>query len=207
MDVREVFRFLKEDIHSTVFATTDAQGLPYVSVIDIMLYDDDALYFLTTTGKDFYNNIVERPFVAVSGMKGEDTLSTIAISLRGKLRNIGPSLIPKIFAENPYMDKIYPTKESCTTLTVFQIYEGDGEIYDLRQMPPRHEVFAFGGGKTSEAGYRITERCTNCRECLPACPSNCITEGIAHFEIAPEYCLHCGICAEICRFEAVERRY
>jgi uncharacterized pyridoxamine 5'-phosphate oxidase family protein len=206
MTVKEIFRFLKEEIHSTVFATVDAQGLPYVSVIDIMLADDDVLYFLTSRGKDFYNNVVRTHFVAISGMKGTDTLSTIAIQLRAKVRDIGPDRVSEVFAENPYLEQIYPPEESRSTLTVFQIYEGEGEIYDLRQMPPRHEVFAFGGGQISGNIYRITDSCTDCGECLPVCPTDCIHPGESHLEITPEYCLQCGVCAESCRFGAVEKR-
>ena len=40
-------------IHSTVVATVDAEGHPVTRVIDMMLHDDNSLYFLTAKGKVF----------------------------------------------------------------------------------------------------------------------------------------------------------
>lgn len=48
-------------------------------MIDLMLADDDGLYFLTAKGKAFYRRLMAKPFVSISGMKGGDTLSTTAI--------------------------------------------------------------------------------------------------------------------------------
>ncbi len=60
-------------------------------------------------------------------MKGNDTLSSIAVSIRGKVKELGYEKVPALFEKNPYMYKIYPTMESMQALTVFQIYEGTGE--------------------------------------------------------------------------------
>lgn len=43
-------------IHSTVVATVDAEGHPVTRVIDMMLHDDNRLYFLTAKGKVFTNS-------------------------------------------------------------------------------------------------------------------------------------------------------
>lgn len=131
MEVKEIFGILKNEIHSTVFATVDESGLPQTCVIDIMLCGDNSLYFITAKGKTFYDRLMLRKYVAVSGMKGRDTLSTAAISVRGKIRNIGNALLPRVFAENPYMADIYKSEDSRTALEVFQLYEGEGEYFDL----------------------------------------------------------------------------
>ena len=66
----------------------DDEGLPQTCVIDLMLADENGLYFLTAKGKSFYWRLMKRKYVAVSGMKGQGTMSTIAISLRGKKSRI-----------------------------------------------------------------------------------------------------------------------
>lgn len=53
MQKSDFFRIICEDIHSTVIATVDDNGLPVTCVIDIMDYDNDGLYFLTAKGKNF----------------------------------------------------------------------------------------------------------------------------------------------------------
>ena len=82
MTTLEILHSLQSEIHSAVFATLDDRGLPQTCVIDLMLADEGGLYFLTAKGKSFYERLMARPFAALSGMKGGDTLSTVAISLR-----------------------------------------------------------------------------------------------------------------------------
>ena len=123
MKTQDILYMLQSDIHSAVFATLDEQGLPQTCVIDLMLADENGLYFLTAKGKSFYERLMARPFVALSGMKGGDTLSTVAISLRGAVRNIGKARLAEIFEQNPYMAKIYPTEKSREALEVFQIFQ------------------------------------------------------------------------------------
>lgn len=43
METADYLRILKDEIHSTVFATTDGNGLPVTRVIDIMLVDNNSL--------------------------------------------------------------------------------------------------------------------------------------------------------------------
>ena len=111
MTTQEILNILQSDIHSVVFATLDEHGLPQTCVIDLMLADDDGLYFLTAKGKAFYRRLMAKPFVSISGMKGRDTLSTTAISVRGAVRSIGKKRLAEIFEKNPYMAKIYPTEK------------------------------------------------------------------------------------------------
>ena len=113
MNSREYLRILKEEIHSTVFATVDENGLPVTRVIDIMLVDDESFYFITAKGKEFYKQLMDKKYVAVSGMtNGEGSLNKKAISIRGKIENIGYKFLDKVFEENTYMKEIYSSKES-----------------------------------------------------------------------------------------------
>lgn len=201
----EILRFLQRDIHSTVFATVDDEGRPQTCVIDLMLADEDGLYFLTARGKSFYERLLKRPFVALSGMKGEDTLSSVAVSLRGDVRSIGQERLEEIFAQNPYMARIYPSQESRSALEVFQLYAGEGELFDLSRQPPFRQSFSFGGRTERRSGYRIDKsRCIGCLGCRSVCPAQCIS-GEAPREIDQSHCLHCGNCYRICPVKAVEK--
>lgn len=205
MTEKEILNVLQKEIHSTVFATIDSEGLPQTCVIDIMLADETGLYFLTARGKSFYDRLVERPFVAISGMKGGDTLSTVAISVRGEVRNIGKGRLNEIFAKNPYMAKIYPTEQSRNALEVFQLYKGEGEYFGLSQLPPYRQSFSFGGEAVHETGYEIeAEKCIGCQGCRSVCPVGCIGQEIPR-KIDKSRCLHCGNCYRICPVSAVQR--
>lgn len=205
MTALEILTILQNDIHTAVFATVDENGLPQTCVIDLMLADENGLYFLTAKGKSFYDRLTRKPFAALSGMKGKDTLSTTAVSVRGAVRSIGRERLDEIFRRNPYMSKIYPTEESRKALEVFQLYRGEGEYFDLSRLPPYRQTFSFGGQRVYESGYRInTDLCTGCRKCRDACPQNCISETVP-CEIDNAHCLHCGNCYRICPANAVEK--
>ena len=205
MTAQTILQFLQEEIHSVVFATLDGQGLPQTCVIDLMLSDEDGLYFLTARGKSFYERLMARPFVALSGMKGQDTLSSVAISLRGAVRNIGTERLEEIFEKNPYMARIYPTEASRQALEVFQIYRGEGEYFDLSRQPPFRQSFSFGGAVVHKTGYRIDgARCIGCQGCRTMCPTGCISNTIPRM-IDENRCLHCGNCFRICPVKAVEK--
>ncbi len=80
---KDYLRILREEIHSTVIATVDGEGRPVTRVIDIMLTDENSLYFITEKGKAFYTQLMENPYIAISGMcGGEGTMNKKAISVR-----------------------------------------------------------------------------------------------------------------------------
>ena len=135
MITRDYLSFIVREIHTTIVATVDDAGLPVTAAIDMMDCDENGLYFLTAKGKSLYDRLKKRQFLALTAMKGENTLSSVAISVRGKVRELGNDRIPELFAKNPYMREIYPTEESMRALTVFQIYEGSGEWFDLSRKP------------------------------------------------------------------------
>ena len=204
MKTKEYLEFLTHEIHSTVFATVDENGEPHTCVIDIMLCDDDSIYFLTSTGKPFYDRLNNQNYVSITGMKGKDTLSTVVVSIRGKIREVGNSLVSKVFEENKYMEKIYPKEKSREILIVFQMYAGEGEYFDLRQQPPFRDNFTFGSWQSKQIGYVINDSCLQCGDCLKSCPANCIETG-NRFHIRTENCIHCGNCYTVCKHSSIKK--
>ena len=197
--------YIVNEIHTTIVATVDDKGLPVTAAIDMMDSDGNSLYFLTAKGKNFYDRLTKRGFLALTAIKGESTMTSAAISLRGKVRELGYDKIPELFEKNPYMKEIYPSEESRQALTVFQIYEGNGEWFDLSRKPIERASFTFGGGNQRQEGYTITDACLGCRSCMAVCPQNCIKEGTP-FVIDQAHCLHCGNCLTACPAGAVEKR-
>lgn len=141
--------------------------------------------------------------MAVTGLKGEDTMSSVSVNLQGKVRNIGKERLAEIFENNPYMVEIYPTEISRDALEVFQIYEASGEIFDLSQKPIFRQSFSYGHAQAKDTGYRIlTDQCIGCGKCVDVCPQNCIT-GDCPKKIDQSHCLHCGNCFSECPVQAV----
>ena len=206
MKTAEYLSFVVNEIHTTVVATVDDEGLPVTAAIDMMDCDENSLYFLTAKGKGFYGRLIKRGFLALTAMKGKDTMSSVAVSIRGKVRELGYDKIPELFAKNPYMHDIYPTEEAMRALTVFQIYEGTGEWFDLSKKPIERASFTFGGAEKKPEGYFITDCCIGCGSCAAVCPQSCINAESIPYVIGQEHCLHCGNCMQGCPAGAVERR-
>ena len=206
MQTKDYFAYLVNEIHTCIVATVDDDGLPVTAAIDMMDYDDDGLYFLTAKGKGFYDRLIKRGYIALTGIKGKDTMTSIAVSVRGKVVEIGSAALPRLLAKNPYMYEIYPTEESRKALTVFKICEGSGEWFDLSKKPIERASFTFGEAERKEEGYFITDACIGCETCGTVCPQNCIDFSDTPAVIEQAHCLRCGNCTEVCPVGAVERR-
>lgn len=201
METRDYLRILVEEIHSTIVATIDKDGHPVTRAIDMMLWDDNGVYFLTAKGKTFYDQLQEQQYVALSAVRDKKT-----ISLRGKVRNIGSEKLDEIFEKNTYMKQIYPG-DTRNALEVFRLYEADGEFFDISD--PSHitrGTIVIGNKIAQISGFFVGENCIGCGTCADVCPQNCIDIRSTAAVIDQSRCLHCGRCQEVCPVGAIERR-
>ena len=44
METKECLKYIVEEIHTTIVATVDDEGLPVTAAIDMMDYDNDSLW-------------------------------------------------------------------------------------------------------------------------------------------------------------------
>lgn len=195
---------LVEELHSCTVATISDDGHPATRIIDMMYYDEKGVYFLTAKGKQFYRQLMEQKYVAVSATKDK-----ISVSLRGSVHNVGKKNLDLIFEKNTYMKEIYPgnTRE---TLEVFCITEAQGEYFDISN-PSRIKRDTFTVGKKAAviSGYYVNDGCIGCKLCYSVCPQKCIDISRIPVTIDQKRCLHCGRCAEICPKQVIkqEARY
>ena len=198
MNVQRCLEILRE-VKDVAFATVDEKGLPQIRIIDVMLVENEKLYFCTARGKDFYSQIIKNSQVAITGMNQNFQM----IRLDGKAEKLEEhrKWIDRIFEENPSMNTVYPN-ESRYVLEAFCIENGSVEFFELGKEPIVRESFMLGSAKTKENGFLITDACIQCGKCEHICPQKCITE----YKINQKHCLHCGLCAEECPVGAVKKR-
>ena len=70
MELKDCLQILR-DIKDVAFATVDDRGMPQVRIIDVMLVEDEKLYFCTARGKEFYHQLMVSGYTAITGMNQE----------------------------------------------------------------------------------------------------------------------------------------
>ena len=202
MKTNDYLKMLCEDMHSASVATLGADGHPQIRTIDIMLWDESGIYFLTAKGKAFYGQLMSQKFIALSAVKDKKS-----VSLRGKTENIGSEKLDEIFEKNEYMKKIYP-EDTREALEVFRLYEADGEFFDISEPScVKRDAFVIGKKEKSVFGYFVKSGCIGCKLCYSVCPQKCIDISQVPVVIEQNRCLHCGRCAEICPKQVIEKRF
>lgn len=200
METSDYLRILVEDIHSAIIATIGDDGRPVTRAIDLMLWDDRGVYFLTARGKAFFDQITAQGFVALTAVKDKR-----AVSLRGWVENIGSEKREEIFEKNPYMQLIYP-EGTRDVLDVFRLYKAEGSYFDISD-PSRvyRDTVSIGGARTNHGGYSIGYACIGCGRCAHVCPQDCIDVSDVPAVIDQHRCLHCGQCVDACPVGAITR--
>ena len=194
MNKAQILQELRK-IKDVAFATVDSEGRQQVRIIDVMLADEETIYFCTARGKAFYHQLCEGGYVAVSGLNKQFQMFRIS----GKAQKLGDQRrwIDEIFARNPSMNDVYP-RDSRYILEPFFIRIEQMEWFDLGVSPIcRGEI-----SLSTEKGFVIGPNCIGCGKCMRSCPQQCICAG-SPYQIAQEHCLHCGLCAETCPVHAI----
>ena len=204
VDASWCLRFLRA-IRDVSFATIDADGLPSVRIIDVMMVTPERLYFLAPRGKAFHEDLVREGFVAIVGQ----TSDYRTCRLRGPA--VRPddveqyNLVDAIFELNPSMNLLYPG-DARYICDVFYVGEGEGEYFDLGQRPIFRKPFSLGGKTECTKGtFLVTDACIGCGTCAEICPERCIELG-EPYVIGQSHCLRCGICQEACPVQAIVKR-
>lgn len=83
MNAQRCLEILRE-IKDVAFATVDEKGLPQIRIIDVMIVENEKLYFCTARGKDFHRQLTENGQVAITGMNREFQM----IRLSGKAEKL-----------------------------------------------------------------------------------------------------------------------
>ncbi|MFA6677576.1 MAG: 4Fe-4S binding protein [Bacteroidales bacterium] len=192
---------LLRNIRSVSFASVDKEGNPHNRMIDVMLVENEKLYFLTARGKSFYNQITNNPKVAIVGLSQD--YQTVRLKGIATKLNDQKKWIDKMFRANKSMNEIYPG-ESRYILDAFVVENGEVEIFDLSVSPIFRQSFQLGSEKVSSKGFFITEECIQCGVCAKKCPQQTIIKGIP-YRINQEHCLHCGLCYEVCPVKAIRK--
>lgn len=65
-------KILVEEIH---VATLDENSHPVTRCIDIMLYDEKGIYFLTAKGKNFYTQLMKQKYISLSAIQNKKCIS------------------------------------------------------------------------------------------------------------------------------------
>ncbi len=199
-NTKDFLKILVEDIHSTTIATIDEDGRPLTRVIDMMLWDEKGVYFLTAKGKAFYKQLMEQKYVSLSSIKDKRS-----ISLRGQVENIGSEKLDEIFEKNTYMQGIYPN-DTRSALEVFRLYKATGEFFDISD--PGNVTrgsIVIGEAEQKKSGFYVGDACIGCKLCYSVCPQKCIDISVKPVVIDQNHCLHCGRCAEICPKQAIQK--
>ncbi|MCD8371926.1 MAG: 4Fe-4S binding protein [Clostridia bacterium] len=202
METLTALKMLVEEMHSAAVATIGGDGRPCIRVIDMMLYDDEGVYFLTAKGKEFYSQLMSQKYIALSAVKDKKS-----VSLRGYVKSVGKYKLDEIFAKNVYMQSIYP-EGTRDALEVFLIYRASGGYFDISD--PSNVTrgsFYIGDYKGNAKRYFVKDNCTGCSLCLDVCPQKCIDVVAKHVKIDFGRCLSCGNCIEICPSGAITVKY
>ena len=151
MNPQDCLQILR-DVKDAAFATVDKKGLPQIRIIDIMLVENEKIYFCTARGKDFYAQLMRDGHIAVTAVNKDFQM----VRLSGIAEKLTEQKywIDRIFKENPGMNSVYP-KESRYILEPFCIANANIDFFDLGKEPINRENFTIGNHKEQKKGYEI----------------------------------------------------
>lgn len=132
MKVRDIMKVLEKDMKVAVFSTVDENNEPHGRHIHIGVADEQGVFFMTNPKTDFYKQLSNNPYVALTGFHEEGYLVQV-VRMRGKVRKVGREKLQELLDNNPYVDRVYPEESERQTVQVFQLYEAEGFYHSLSQ--------------------------------------------------------------------------
>lgn len=140
----EFLSLIVDSFQSVVFGTVDQNGDPFTNVADIELKIEDKLLFSTTYQKAFYQRLINHPRISITALKGDETLSSVGLTLNGIAQETNQKYLDEIFKKHPEMNQISANySERKEILRVFAITPINASIYDLRQQPIFQKAYKF----------------------------------------------------------------
>lgn len=130
MNAQDCLQILR-DVKDAAFATVDKQWVPQVRIIDVMLAENEKIYFCTARGKDFYAQLMRDNHIAVTAVNRD--FQMVRLSGTAEKLTEQKHWIDRIFKENPSMNSVYPN-ESRYILEPFCIANANIEFFDLSKI-------------------------------------------------------------------------
>jgi len=185
----------------SVSVATVSNGLPQNRIMDIMLVEKETLFFITARGKSVYRQLKKTPRIAICALDKHYN----AIRVNGDIKFCKQrKIMDKIFEQNPILNDLYPGKKR-EILEVFQVYKGEGEIFELSKSPIVRTHFVFGGVIRVLQKYVINNTCISCGACFDVCPNKAVLRSMDNnYSINNLFCLECGGCFEVCPVNAID---
>ncbi len=205
MEKTELSEILQKDVSRAAASVADEQGMPWSVILDLVMAEDQRLYFAAAKGTVLHTSLQTNPHLAVTIAADRGQTEFQAVSIRGTVKNMGTERLDMLFDRNPVLQKIYQKPKSRRILEVFCIYRGEGEYLELKEGILNRKRFSFGGEEIKNRGYQIDEkRCIGCQGCRSICPVSCISNTFPR-TIDRNRCIQCGNCFQICLRRAVEK--
>ncbi len=195
---RQVMEMVKQLInkHPSLPTATVAHGHPECRVISYYVLSDGNIYFMTSKGKPFYQQLCANPeLVANSSIDGH-----YALKIHAFVKDVttDKAIWDEFFSINPGTMKMY--RKNPDIMVVYKLEKGEGEMFHLYQEERiRRMRFAFGGMEKLPMTYKITDRCIGCGACMDSCVEKAIHKdenGKCYIRYMD--CDDCGICYTKC---------
>lgn len=175
---------------------TMKNGVPESRIISMQRMSDGMVYFMTSRGKPFYQQLKKYPRIAASTLL-DDTHHCIRI--KATVEECTDTFCYQEYAEkNPGTMKMY--RNNTELIVLFRLVSGTGEIIHLyRDDMIRRLRFGFGGERPEELTYYISDKCIGCGNCYENCAEHAIYRGEdGKYHIRSMDCDDCGICYTRC---------
>lgn len=217
MEIKEIYEKF-DKIGCASFSTINGSEVES-RIAHFFAYDEEGLYFRTMDTKPFYRQLKEGKTVSVCGMypsaeviHDEHNLPSFhpgyTMRVTGDVRELTmEEMKTKAAGDRNFNVAVYDVDKYPAT-KIFVLFRARGECYDYDYAKERRdhklerERFAFGGMEAEPAGLLITDKCTACGLCAEICSFDAILPG-SPYSIRGNRCDECGNCFLNCPADAI----